>query len=732
MKLLERLVLAHLKKFTDAHLDPLQFAYRANRSVEDAINACMAYVSEHLDNPASYARILFLDFSSAFNTICPDILLSNLTQLGVDPTLRAWIKHFLTNRTQQVIKFADDTTIIGLIGSNGEQEYRGEVESICNWCGDNNLVLNAAKTVELVIDFRRNPPPLTPVLIGGNEVSRVSSVRFLGTTLTNNLKWEQNTIRIQKKSQQRLFFLRQLKGSQCWKGELEGDGEASGLTRGFPLLRCLAFCPRRCSCDSPRTMQCFRISDIPAGTPASTRKLYISHSKIRKLQLSDFAGLSSLQELVFFSSGTETIENNTFRSLSNLKTLEVWKNKLTAIPRYLPPSIEVLKLGDNSIHSIHHYDFDGLNKLKILEMQNNLVHSVSLDVFASITNIQRLILDNNGVQTVHATAKLTQLKYLSLENNRLLQFHEMFFLHLPSLQYLRLAGNQLARIPAQLPRSLLSLKIERNLIQIVRVRDVKHLENLYELNLSGNQLSSADGVLAATNLTSLDVSTNHLSSFPNKLPIKLQRIDFSNNQISRVTTENMKGLSNLRHLFLDNNGMILFEDKSLQGCVHLSNLAMEQNLLTSIPQGLPSTVLRLDLKGNKIEHIGGHDVNNLKHLQVLNLRNNKITSLDHQVLECLPRLRHLYLDGNPWNCTCKLLKVRRLLIDKGTDTKEGYCVEPSYCRGERWMSSETILRHCESIYTFHKGKENKKKLKFHELINIDVHSDEDYDYDPDY
>ncbi|XP_068098274.1 L-amino-acid oxidase-like [Hyperolius riggenbachi] len=250
MKLLERLVLAHLKRYTDAHLDQLQFAYRANRSVEDAINACLAYNTEHLENPASYARILFLDFSSAFNTICPDILLSNLVQLGVDPTLRAWIKDFLTNRMQQVklgncyssvrtintgapqgcvlspllfslytnnctssvdsvkvIKFADDTTIIGLIGSNGEHEYRSEVERISNWCRDNNLVLNAAKTVELVVDFRRNPPPLPPVLIGGTEVSRVTSVQFLGMTLTNNLKWGQNTSKIQKKSQQRLFFL---------------------------------------------------------------------------------------------------------------------------------------------------------------------------------------------------------------------------------------------------------------------------------------------------------------------------------------------------------------------------------------------------------------------------------------------------------------------------------------------------------------------------------------------
>ncbi|XP_018419008.1 PREDICTED: nephrocan-like [Nanorana parkeri] len=493
------------------------------------------------------------------------------------------------------------------------------------------------------------------------------------------------------------------------------------------LCSCLAFCPRRCSCDSPRTMQCFRISDIPGGIPATTRKIYISHSKIRQLQLSDFTGLSGLQELVLFSSGTETTENNTFKALSNLKVLEVWRNKLTTVPRSLPSSLEVLKLGDNSIRSLHHYDFDGLAKLKVLEIQNNMLVTLSFDMFSALTNIQRLILDSNGMQSVSGTAKLTQLKYLSLENNKVLFFYEHFFSHFPSLQYLKLAGNQLAKIPTQLPRSLLSLRLERNHIKNFRVRDIKQLENLSELNLSGNQLSSAEGVQTIVNLTSLDLSKNLLSSIPNKLPFKLQRLDCSDNQISRVTAQDMKGLSNLRHLFLDNNGMIQFEDKTLQWCVHLSNLAMEQNLLTSIPQGLPMTLTRLDLKGNKIDHIGIHDVNNLKQLQVLNLRNNKFTSLDHQVLECLPRLQHLYLDGNPWNCTCKLLKVRRLLVDKGTDIKEGHCVEPSYCRGEKWMSSETMLRLCESSYTFNKAREHVKKLKLNELLDIDT--DEDYDYD---
>ena len=83
MKSFERLVLAHLKDITGPLLDPLQFAYRANRSVDDAVNMGLHYILQHLDRLGTYARILFVDFSSAFNTIMPDLLTSKLTQLSM-------------------------------------------------------------------------------------------------------------------------------------------------------------------------------------------------------------------------------------------------------------------------------------------------------------------------------------------------------------------------------------------------------------------------------------------------------------------------------------------------------------------------------------------------------------------------------------------------------------------------------------------------------------------------
>ncbi len=111
MKSFERLVLAYLKASTGPLLDPLHFAYRANRSVDDAVNMGVHFILQHLDRPGTYVRILFVDFSSAFNTIIPDTLQNKLTQLSVPTSICQWINSFLTDRQQLVRlgKFSSST-----------------------------------------------------------------------------------------------------------------------------------------------------------------------------------------------------------------------------------------------------------------------------------------------------------------------------------------------------------------------------------------------------------------------------------------------------------------------------------------------------------------------------------------------------------------------------------------------------------------------------------------------
>ena len=74
MKTLERLILRHLRPQTIHALDPLQFRYREHTGVDDTLLYLLHRAYSYLDELGSQVRIMFFDFSSAFNTIQPLLL----------------------------------------------------------------------------------------------------------------------------------------------------------------------------------------------------------------------------------------------------------------------------------------------------------------------------------------------------------------------------------------------------------------------------------------------------------------------------------------------------------------------------------------------------------------------------------------------------------------------------------------------------------------------------------
>ncbi len=67
--------------------------------------------------------------------------------------------------------------------------------------------------IEMIVDFRRqeNPPALPPLTIMNSTVTAVESFRLLGTTISQDLKWDNHIESIVKNAQQRLYVLRQLR-----------------------------------------------------------------------------------------------------------------------------------------------------------------------------------------------------------------------------------------------------------------------------------------------------------------------------------------------------------------------------------------------------------------------------------------------------------------------------------------------------------------------------------------
>ncbi len=95
-----------------------------------------------------------------------------------------------SHSSTSIVKFSDDTVVLGLISNNDETTYLDEVERLTSWCQDNCLSLNVSKTKELIVDFRkRQQRPYTPLMISGTPVERVSSFKYLSVNISEDLTW---------------------------------------------------------------------------------------------------------------------------------------------------------------------------------------------------------------------------------------------------------------------------------------------------------------------------------------------------------------------------------------------------------------------------------------------------------------------------------------------------------------------------------------------------------------
>ena len=238
-------MLPQLKSFIHDSLDPFQFAYQSNISCEDALLVTINEVTSHLDSKLSVkknkvsgiitksrnsVRMMFFYVSSAFNTIQPHLLANKMLSMSVPSDMILWIIDYLTSRSQfvvfqslksdtlysntgvpqgtvlapllfslytsdcrssnescSIVKFADDTVLIGLISDDDSSKYVDEINKFVTYCKINFLELNVKKTKEMIIDFRKSNALPDPFIINDHTVERVRTYKYLGVMLNNNL-----------------------------------------------------------------------------------------------------------------------------------------------------------------------------------------------------------------------------------------------------------------------------------------------------------------------------------------------------------------------------------------------------------------------------------------------------------------------------------------------------------------------------------------------------------------
>lgn len=68
------------------HLDPLQYVYRLHCGVSDAALTLLDAILQDLDTFSTYASVMFMEFSNAFNIVQPHLLLK-LERMGLKMSL---------------------------------------------------------------------------------------------------------------------------------------------------------------------------------------------------------------------------------------------------------------------------------------------------------------------------------------------------------------------------------------------------------------------------------------------------------------------------------------------------------------------------------------------------------------------------------------------------------------------------------------------------------------------
>lgn len=297
---------------------------------------------------------------------------------------------------------------------------------------------------------------------------------------------------------------------------------------------------------------------------------------------------------------------------------------------------------------------------KTLDLSRNNMFFINPSDFQNFASIKCLNLSDNAMsQTLQGNEflSLSGLKYLDFSNNRLDLLSSNAFQELKELEILDLSDN---KYYFQAEGVTHMLNFTSNLI------------SLKTLILNGNEIfTSADKGMSSHSIQTMEFRKNRLDIlwkdgtsdyflFFQDLKC-LKNLDISDNSLSYLPKEVFDGLpQQLQMLNLSNNKLKTFDWGKLQVLKNLTTLDLSNNLLTTVPHELSncSGVLQnFILRHNRIKRLTDHFLRGAFQLRNLDLSFNEIKTIKNSSFpeNVVNNLNKLFLNNNPFRCNCDMV-----------------------------------------------------------------------------
>lgn len=270
--------------------------------------------------------------------------------------------------------------------------------------------------------------------------------------------------------------------------------------------------------------------------------------------------------------------------------------------------------------------------------------TLPVDTFDLFPNLQTLIVRTDLRNLTKEQFKnATKLAVLNLGfNNALSRIESNLFEHVPTLEFIDFAYNQIEEIEenafAGLPKAEV-LYLEANIIRRLANHTFGGAPNLLALDLSKNLIENVE-----------EEALHGLG--------RLKRLMLNQNRIERLQQSIFHGMRSLERLDLSLNAIGEIEDGAFDGLDNLLFLELAFNRLTTLQDtlfdGAPN-LISLFISVNVIEDVE-FAFNNLTQLENLDLTFNPISYIDPAVFSNVTRLEHLELRG------CNLTEINAELF----------------------------------------------------------------------